>query len=152
MSVDATHAERIFSGQKRVEIRRKFSQKWRGWQVIIYGTQPVGALMGEVKISQVVSGTPLEIWERYGEGAGCSHDEFTCYVGDSSKIYALELSDVNPYIAPIAISQVSHLIDQDLRPPQSFLEIKMSSSDPWDKAISVVGLLHSMYPSRRSMP
>jgi len=149
MSVGAPHAERIFKGEKKVEIRRKFSRKWRGRQVVVYGTQPIGAFMGEVKISQVTAGSPSEIWERYSEDVGCSQEEFYKYVGDSSEVYALELSDVNPYIAPVALSQVSHLIQEDLRPPQSFLEIKMNSSDVWGKAISVIGLLHSVHSTRR---
>jgi len=152
MSVGAKHAERIFNGEKRIEIRRKFSRKWRGRQVVVYGTQPIGAFMGELKISQVIIGTPSEIWDRFGERVGCSHEEFSSYVGNSNQIYALELSDINPYLAPVAISQVSYLIDEDLRPPQSFLEVKMNSSHPWGRAISVIGLLHSMYTTRRPLP
>jgi predicted transcriptional regulator len=152
LSMGPSYGERIFKGIKQVEIRRKFSRRWKGRQVVVYGIQPLGALMGEVTISEVTSGSPSDIWERYGEKTGCSHEEFSSYVGDSTEIYALELSDANPYIAPVDISQISHLIDEELRPPQSFLEVKMNSADPWGKAISVVGLLHSMFPSRRSVP
>jgi len=149
LSVSHKYAERIFEGKKRIEIRKKFSKRWRGRQAVIYSTQPVSALMGEVTIAGVDPGSPSEIWERFGENVGCSLEEFQEYVGTASEIYAIELINISPYISPVGISQISHLINQDLRPPQSFLQVKVNSNDPWSKAISVASLMHSMYPSSK---
>ena len=149
LSMQPAYAERVFARTKHVEIRKKFSPKWKGYKAVVYGSQPLGALMGEVTVSNVISGSPAIIWEHYGARAGCSHKEFTDYVGDTKEVYALELSDVNPYISPVLISQISHLISANLRPPQSFLEVKNDAGGAWEKAISVAGFLHSRFAVRR---
>jgi predicted transcriptional regulator len=142
------YAERVFARTKHVEIRKKFSLKWKGFKAVVYGSQPLGALMGEVTVSNVISGSPAVIWEQYGARAGCSHKEFVDYVGSSKEVYALELADITPYISPVGIPQISHLISAELRPPQSFLEVKNDAESAWSKAISVAGLLHSRFGVR----
>jgi len=143
LSMHPIYAELIFSGKKQVEIRKKFSRRLKGRKAVVYGTQPLGSLVGEVTIADVVPGSPKEIWDRYGAKTGCSYEEFAAYAGDSTEIFGIELSDVNPYLSPVGIAQISHLIREDLRPPQSFMNVKMDEQGPWMKAISVAGLLHS---------
>lgn len=149
MSMRPQFADRVFSRSKQVEFRKKFSLKWRGCKAVVYGTQPLGALMGEVTMRNVTYGTPSDIWETFGTMGGCSREEFSAYVGDSPGMYAIELSDVTPYISPIGLAQVSHLINEDLRPPQSFRDVRIDSSDAWVRAVSVAGLLHSRFGIRQ---
>jgi hypothetical protein len=41
------------------------------------------------------------------------------------------------------------MIDVDeLRPPQSFLELKMGKDSPWARAISVAGLYHGRFRAK----
>jgi predicted transcriptional regulator len=101
--------------------------------------------MGEVTLRNVTYGTPDDIWEAFGTMGGCTREEFSKYAGNSDGVYAIELSDVTPYISPIALVQVSHLINEDLRPPQSFSSIKIESDGPWGRAISVAGLLQGRF-------
>jgi predicted transcriptional regulator len=149
LSMRPSYAERVFARTKQVEIRKKFSRRWQGRQAVVYGTQPLGALMGEVTMSEISVGSPTEIWERYGARMGCTYEELTEYAGKATEVYAIELADVNPYISPVGIAQISHLINEDLRPPQSYLDVKMNEGGPWGKAISVVGLLHSWYVAKQ---
>jgi predicted transcriptional regulator len=143
LSMRPIYAERVFSGAKQVEIRRKFPRRWRGRQAVVYGTQPLGSLMGEVTLTEITPGSPDQIWDQFGSKAGCTYEEFAAYVGTSSEVFAIELSGLKPYIAPLGIAQISHLIGEDLHPPQSFIDVKMDQAGPWGKAISVAGLLHS---------
>ncbi|MGD0942383.1 MAG: hypothetical protein ABR905_22035 [Terracidiphilus sp.] len=145
MSIHPEYADRIFNKRKRVEFRKKFSVKWRGCKAVVYGTKPLGALMGEVTLRNVTYGTPEAIWEAFGSMGGCTREEFSGYAGSSDGVYAIELSDVTPYVSPIALAQVSLLINEDLRPPQSFSSIKIDSDGPWGKAISVAGLLQGKF-------
>jgi predicted transcriptional regulator len=148
-SMKPDYAERVFAGRKQVEIRRKFSEKWLGSKAVIYGTQPLGALMGEVTVSGVTSGSPGVIWERFGGRAGCSHEEFNGYVGDAPEVYAIELNEAKPYLCPLSTYEIAKIIDVDeLRPPQSFLELKMEQDSPWARAISVVGLSHGRFRAK----
>jgi predicted transcriptional regulator len=150
LSMRPEYAERVFDRQKRVEFRRKFSTKWRGCKAVVYATKPLGALMGEVTMKNVTYGTPKEIWEAFSATGGCSREEFFTYVHGSEGVYAIELSDITPYIAPIGLAQVSHLINEDLRAPQSFRDVRIDSDGAWVRAVSVAGLLHSRFGIRRS--
>jgi len=149
MSMRPKYADSVFSRDKKVEFRKKFSLKWRGCKAVVYGTQPLGALMGEVTMRNITCDTPENVWNSFGEVGGCSKEEFTAYVGASPSVYAIELSDVTPYIAPICLSQVSHLINEDLRPPQSFRDVRIDANDAWGRAVSVAGLLHGKFGIRR---
>jgi predicted transcriptional regulator len=143
LSMHSKYAELVFSGVKKVEIRTKFPRRWTGRQAVVYGTQPLGSLMGEVTLTKVVPGTPSQIWEQYGADAGCTFEEYSAYVGDRSEVFAILISDLKPYLAPVGIAQISHLIKEDLHPPQSFVDVKMDKATPWVRALSVAGLLHS---------
>jgi predicted transcriptional regulator len=148
-SMRPEYAERVFNGEKQVEIRRKFSEKWLGSKVVVYGTQPLAALMGEVTVSGVTSGSPGVIWERFGGRAGCSQDEFTEYVGNTPQVYAIELNEATPYLCPLNTHEIAKMINVDeLRPPQSFLELKMGKDSPWARAISVAGLYHGRFRAK----
>lgn len=149
LSMRPEYAERVFSRRKQVEFRKKFSHKWRGCKAVVYGTKPVGALMGEVTMRDITYGTPTAIWENFGSIGGCSREEFSSYADGSDGLYAIELSDVTPYIAPIGLAQVSHLINEDLRPPQSFCDVKIGSDSAWARAVSVARLLHSRFGIRQ---
>ena len=67
------------------------------------------------------------------------------YVGDSKEIYAVELADATPYLYPVDIDQISHLMNHNLRPPQSFLNVEGGTDNSWAVAISVAGLLHGKF-------
>lgn len=152
LSMQADYATRVFESKKRIEIRRRFSTKWKGCKAAVYGSRPVSALMGEVTIADIIAGPPAAIWEKFGEEVGCSYEEFRNYVGDSKEIYALALSNVTPYIAPVDLHQVSHLISRDLTPPQSFLNIENSADGSWAVAISVAGLLNGKHSTKSPRP
>ena len=149
ISMRPEYAERVFAGKKQVEIRRRFSEKWLGSKMVVYGTQPLAALMGEVTVSGVTSGSPGVIWERFGGRTGCSHEEFAEYAGDTPQVYAIELNDAKPYLCPLNTYEIAKMINVDeLRPPQSFLELKMGMDSPWARAISVAGLYHGRFRAK----
>lgn len=143
LSVQKKYADLIFDGKKQVEIRRKFPTRLQGKQAVVYETKPSASLRGEVTISEVVKGHPNQIWEQFGSRIGCTYEEFASYVGSSDEIAALELKDLKPYLAPVGISLLYQLVREDLRPPQSFLQVRLDRASPWGKAIAVAGLLHS---------
>jgi predicted transcriptional regulator len=139
LSIKPKFAYSIISGEKTVELRTRFSRRWAGHRVSIYASGNMRGLLGEATIRQVDAGDPSVIWLRYGSNLGCSQKEFLKYVEGRSEVYAIELTDVTPYMAPIPIVQVEHLSKQTLTPPQSYLELHDDS--PWARAVSIAGLL-----------
>ncbi len=150
VSMKPKYADRILAGSKLVEVRKKFSGRWVGRRAVLYASSPQKALVGEATVRAVTSGSPTEIWARFGPNIGCSSGEFAEYVGGATKVSAIELDDVYPYREPVSVSQISHLLRQDLRPPQSYCDLRLD--DPkggWARAVSVASILHGRFSPRR---
>ena len=143
ISIKPKYAHQILSGAKLIEIRKRFSDRWTGSRAVLYASSPEKALIGEATVRSVTSGRPADIWARFGPIIGCSPDEFGEYVGSATKVSAIELDAAIPYKQPIGLAQLSHLIQEDLRPPQSFCDLRIDDEEsPWAKAVSVASLLH----------
>jgi predicted transcriptional regulator len=145
ISMKPRFAERILSGSKFVEIRKKFSKKWIGCNAVLYASRPTSGVVGEARISSVTIGSPQEIWDKFESYIGCSREEFNAYVSDADQISAIELAEVVPYLAPVVLSQLSHLLNEDLRPPQSFCDLRLSNDGAWTKALRIASLLHGRF-------
>lgn len=140
LSVREPHAEAIISGEKTVEIRRRFSDRWRGHRASIYSSGSRGAVLGTVRIADVVHGDVAEIWSAFANEIGCTRAELEAYASGATTVAALRLTEVEPYTAPVPLSQLSHLIDEPLKPPQSHCAVEAVPS--WERALSVAALLH----------
>ncbi len=136
-------AKRILNGEKKVEIRRKFSKKWKGHRISIYSSSPIQSLVGEATIDDVVFGEPNFIWERFNSDISGTKEEFDKYVASTKEIYAIVLDEVQPYKIEIPRSQVSHLIGSDLKPPQSYCTLK--NNKPWAEAVSIATLMQANF-------
>ena len=145
MSIKPKYAQMVFRGSKIIEVRKRFSNKWIGSRVVLYASQPVSALVGEARISSVVCGKPDDIWSKFEAMIGCSWKEFAEYVSSATTISAIELTDIIPYRAPVPLAQVSHLLDEDLRPPQSYCDLKLGAVNAWGKAVCIASLLHGRF-------
>ncbi|MGC9995890.1 MAG: ASCH domain-containing protein [Terriglobia bacterium] len=143
MSVKPEYAERLLSGTKLVEIRKRFSKKWLGRRAVLYASKPQGALVGEATIHSITHGRPDDIWARFENNIGASLDEFKGYTASDGEVCAIQLSDIHPYRAPVPLDQIEYILQQDLRPPQSYCELNMQKNAPWAKAVSIATLLHS---------
>jgi len=142
------YAERILSGSKMVEIRKRFSEKWIGCKVVLYSSTPQKALVGEATVCSITKGTPEAIWTRFHAGLGCTRDEFSAYVGQAAEVNAIELNNVFPYKEPVSISQISYLLglQADLRPPQSYCDLRLDGNqNEWARAAAVASVLHGSF-------
>jgi len=143
MSIRAEHARKVFSGKKKVEIRRKFSKKWSGCKVSIYASGRERCLVGEALISRVVVDKPESIWERFHQQIGCTREEFDRYTRSLSEIYAVVLENAMPYRKSISLSEVSNLTKKKLRPPQNYYILNNNIN--WAEAVSIGALLQSSF-------
>lgn len=148
VSMKPRYAERILSGSKVIEIRRKFSERWVGCKAVLYASSPQKAIVGEATVGSITSGSPNDIWTMFNCGIGCTHGEFSAYVGESAEVCAIELDNIFPYKEPITLSQISHLLglEEDLRPPQSYCDLRLDKAQsPWAKAAAVASVLHGRF-------
>lgn len=146
-------AERILAGTKLVEIRKRFSGKWVGCKAILYSSSPQQALVGEATVRSITSGSPADIWAKFGTSIGCSSEHFEAYAGSAKEVSAIELDEVFPYRRPIALSQISCLLGEDLKPPQSYCDLHVDNGQGvWARAVSVASVLHGHISTNKQQP
>lgn len=143
MSIKPRFAEAIMSGQKKVEVRRRFSQKWEGATVGVYSTRPQACLLGRVLISKVVRSTPGVIWKEYGAAMGCSHEEYLGYLGESKEAVAIVIDEPRPFLSPVPMSQIEYWLKDSPVPPQSYCLV--DSEDNWGKALALASLFNGRF-------
>jgi len=146
MSIRSNNARKVLSGSKKVEIRRKFSKKWAGCKVSIYASGRDSRLVGEASISKVVVGEPENIWERFRDQIGCTKDEFDRYVNSLREVYAIVLENPISYHNSISLKEVKNLTRKDLRPPQTYCNLKKNEN--WAEAVSIGSFLQSFLSTK----
>jgi predicted transcriptional regulator len=145
LSIAAKYAEKVISGEKSIEIRKRFSRKWTGSKASIYACKPVGALVGEATIARVVTGSPEEIWERFSDRIGVSKTEYGAYTGTTGSVYAIELENVTAYQKRIRLDQIKEMMAETIVPPQSYYGLV--NNDKWAAAVSISHMLQSVQES-----
>jgi len=84
---------------------------------------PVGRLVGEFDIADVLEARPEELWASTCHGSGISKSFFDSYFDGRSRAYALQIGNVRAFEVPIAPSEIF----ANFTPPQSFMYVR---SDP----------------------
>ena len=141
LSIRPNFAEEIIKGRKMVEIRRRFSSKWKGATALIYASSPSRCFVGEALIGEVITTSPDRVWSNWKDELGCTFDEFASYCKDASEVSAIIFKEVKPFKDPIPQIQMEQLIRQDLKAPQSFLEVKKQTV--WPTALSLSCLMRA---------
>jgi predicted transcriptional regulator len=105
LSVKPRWAYQILSGQKVVEIRRRFSTRWVDRSLSIYASEPERKIVGKAQIKAVVPGSPNDIWDVFGCDLACSRAEFDEYVKGCSEVFAIILENVCPYPYQVSVRE-----------------------------------------------
>jgi predicted transcriptional regulator len=119
LSIRPEYATKIMSGEKTVELRRRFpGGTVTGARAYIYATAPIQGIIGWATIADVKSMSPKEIWAKYQAVACIGAEDFWQYFADVESGFVLELIDVVAPPAPIGLSALkAHL---NFVPPQSY--------------------------------
>lgn len=120
VSIRPEYVERILSGEKTYEYRRRIFKRPEVDTLVIYATMPVGKVVAEAAITTILESTPEDIWERTGRHAGISEDRFKAYFHGCGTAYAIGLGDVHAFARPLTLAEYAPGI---VRAPQSFVYI-----------------------------
>lgn len=118
LSIRPHYAESIMNGTKRAEVRRQRPSVEPGTPAIIYATQPVAAVIGSARITQIHQGTPAEIWASHHHQMHLSRDEYDDYLSGAATAHVLILADPRPLSAPITLKEMRAA--SSFRPPRSY--------------------------------
>lgn len=116
LSIKPQFVEKIFSGEKTFEYRRSIFKNQNVDTIVIYSTQPVGKIVGEVTIDKIITEQINVLWEKTKQNSGISHEFFKDYFQNKDYGYAIKIKDVIEYTEPYSLSDYSI----GLRAPQSF--------------------------------
>lgn len=122
ISLESRHADGIYAGTKRVELRRRPMNVSPGTKVWIYEKVPVGSITGSVTVKAVHTGAPNKLWKKFGAISGLSRSEFFDYFTNVTNACALVLQAAIPMQRPMPLSTLREL-DRDFQPPQFFVRL-----------------------------
>ena len=124
LSIHPRYIQQIASGKKQYEFRKAKCRREID-RIVLYATQPCGCLAGEADVSQILSGSPEQIWEKTQGFSGLSRQEYLGYFQGSSLAVAYQLANFRWYPRQIRLQEI-----QLTRPPQSFCYLA-----PWQYQI-----------------
>ncbi len=116
LSIKPEFVEKIFSGEKSYEYRKVIFKK-DVKKVVIYCTQPVGMIVGEFNIEDIIEDCPETIWEKTKQHSGVKEFFFKQYFKNRNKGYAIKIGSKNKYEIPIN----PYKLFDSFTAPQSFL-------------------------------
>lgn len=116
MSIKTEYSREIFSGNKKVELRKKFSRKSIG-KILVYSSGVEKMLSGYFTISSVEKLSPLEIWNRYKDVSCIEEKGFKEYYRDTSSGVVIKIGEIYKFPSPISPKL---LFGKNFIPPQSY--------------------------------
>ena len=118
LSIKPKFVENILNGKKCFEYRKRVPGRYID-KIIIYSSSPICAVVGEVGVVEILSDTPINIWNTTKNQSGIDAKFFFDYFDDRSVAYAYKLKNVKKYTRP------KKLDDFGIKyAPQSFVYIK----------------------------
>jgi predicted transcriptional regulator len=119
VSLHPRHAANILSGEKTVELRRRFpEQHARGALALIYSTAPVQAIVGITRIKDVLKLPVSRIRKQYGTAACVSRAEVEAYFSGLREGYVILLEEARSLKRQLTIEDLYNRFG--IVPPQSY--------------------------------
>lgn len=119
LSIKPEFVEKIISGEKKFEFRKTLPKREGVTTVVVYSTMPVGKVVGEFKVKDMLSYTPESLWEKTKDFSGITKHFFDEYFATKSLAHAFEIDTFNLYETPLGIAEVL----PSGTPPQSYCYI-----------------------------
>lgn len=99
LAIKPEFVRKIINGEKKYEYRRKLPKR-EVTKIIIYATNPVMKIVGEVAIEGVLEDAPQNLWEITKEQSGITRDFFEKYFTGAKSAMAYKLGEVIEYEKP----------------------------------------------------
>ncbi len=103
------------NGTKRFEYRKRIFKKDVD-SVVIYSTMPVGKIVGEFTIDEIINDSPKVIWDKTCSLSGITEDYFFDYFSGRDDGFAIKIKKLIRYDEPINPKD----LDSKFIAPQSY--------------------------------
>lgn len=119
LSIRPRYAEKIFSGEKTVELRRTKPRVEAGDLVLVYTSSPRCALTGAFVVANVVTGSPEIIWRKCGSKAQIDSAAFNAYYEGARSAFAIGIERAWTFNCPVTLRELRRRM-KGFHPPQSY--------------------------------
>lgn len=123
LSIHPNHIEKILSGEKRYEYRKRIPQDINN--LIVYATAPTKKVVAIIEVDMVMKDTPQNIWNITQDESGVSYEFFMNYFNEVSTAYAIKFRNIHKLPIPIDIT----IIDGVKCAPQAYQYVDTSMPD-----------------------
>jgi predicted transcriptional regulator len=100
LSIKPEFALKIFNGSKKFEFRRSIFKNRDIKQVIVYASSPVGKIIGEFEIEDILHDELPILWSKTKNHSGTSEENLRKYFSGKSKGYAIQIKNAELYDEP----------------------------------------------------
>jgi len=118
LSVKPRYARAILSGDKTVEVRRRFPDLDEGTIIVIYASSPERQVLGSVTLTGVERTTSAAVWDGYSAHIGIDRESLEEYLDDATSAALLRVSAPIRWSRPVPLHEVRSAAE--VEPPQSF--------------------------------
>ncbi|WP_291907307.1 ASCH domain-containing protein [Chitinophaga sp. CB10] len=101
LSIKPEYVEKIFSGEKKFEYRKSIFINKDIKNIVVYSTMPVGKIVGEFTIEEILHNSPEIIWSETKEFSGVKKEFYNSYFEGRSSAFAIKISNPVLYKKPI---------------------------------------------------
>lgn len=140
LSIRPVYSEKIFSGKKRVELRRLRPAVHKGDLVLVYTSSPSCELTGAFVVGDVESGTPEGLWEKVRRICGVTKAQYDDYYRGSKKAYGIRIERAWRLEAPVKLASLRRRSAR-FHPPQSYRYFAPDDLDTLMPTLTARGLL-----------
>jgi predicted transcriptional regulator len=126
LSIKPFYAEKIFRGEKSVELRRKLPKDIKkGSLVLVYISSPKKMIYGAFTVKKIIDAPLNALWKKVSSKSCISKDEFAEYFSGVNNGYGIFIDDYWTFQKPISFEAIkTH--DESFNIPQSFRYLKES--------------------------
>lgn len=100
LPIKPLYANRILSGEKRVEYRKKVPSRTDISDVLIYASYPICRIIGEFKIAGILTDTPDKLWGRTSHIGGINQADYFAYFANHPIAHAYQIENAQTFVSP----------------------------------------------------
>jgi len=105
LSIKPEYVERIFTGIKKYEFRKHLPQKIVD-KIVVYSTDPVQQVVGEVEVIGALTMKPTPLWEATKGASGISRAKYRAYFKGCTTACAFQLGLTQLYESPKTLEEI----------------------------------------------
>ena len=140
LSIRPAFSEKIFSGEKRVELRRLRPSVHAGDLVLVYTSSPSCELTGAFVVHAVKESTPDTLWAEVHTTCGITREQYDAYYRGSKKAYGIMVDRAWRLDVPLKLASMRKR-QARFHPPQSYRYLTPSDLGLLMPTLTARGLL-----------